>query len=428
MILRHLENDYTEPVRDPVWKNIYLSKSFIRIIECESFQNLNMIKQLGPAYLVYPGATHTRFSHSLGVFHIAKLMITNLAKQNKSTLISFPFVKAFLCAALLHDLGHFPYAHSLKDLNLETHEKLTGKKILNEKYYNIIKKDLEIDPHIVASIIDRKLDCAYNNDITFYRNLLSGVLDPDKLDYLNRDAYFCGIPYGRQDVDHIISNILPHPVKGLAVKENALTSIESILFAKYIMYKTVYWHKTVRVATSMIKKAIYLGLLEGVISPAQLYGLNDRTLFFIANSCNFPPFKLFFDVNHRYLFKQVFSIKFDPNNKMHLKLEKLSERLKVEKFILNRINEITGSKINYDQIIIDIPEAISFEIDVPVLKTGKKEDIPYKTAGSVFTEDTVNIFTQTLRFVSISLKREDNILKAMEKIDFNNIIKEYAFV
>jgi len=385
-----------------------------------------MIKQLGPTYLVFPGATHTRFSHSLGVFHIAKRMIMNLVKHKNSSWICYPFVKAFLCAALLHDLGHFPYAHSLKDLDLEPHEKLTGQKILNEKYSDIIKKNLEIDPFLVASIIDKKLVYLDNKEITFYRNLLSGVLDPDKLDYLNRDAYFCGIPYGRQDVDYIISNIQPHAVKGLAVTERSLTSIESILFSKYIMYKTVYWHKTVRIATSMIKKAILLGLLNGILSPAKLYGLNDRTFFFLANSNNFPPFKLLFDVNRRNLFKQVFSMKFDPDNKIHCKLENLTERLEVEKYIINRIKEITGIKINYDQIIIDIPEKISFEIDVPVFKTGKKDDIPYKTAGSIFTEDTVNVFTQTLRFISISIIRQNDILNAIGKINLNNIIREYT--
>ena len=103
-ILEHLENDYTEPIRDPVWKH--------------------RIRQLGPAALVYPGATHSRRNHSLGVFHIARRMITTLVRKNTDVDITLDGVKAFLCAALLHDIGHYPFAHSLKDLGLIAHETL----------------------------------------------------------------------------------------------------------------------------------------------------------------------------------------------------------------------------------------------------------------------------------------------------------------
>jgi HD superfamily phosphohydrolase len=117
-ILDHLENDYTEPIRDPVWKHIYVSRPLLRILALEQFQKLDRIRQLGPAYLVYPGATHTRRSHSLGVFHIARRMITTLVRKNRVVDITLEGVKSFLCAALLHDIGHYPFAHSLKDLEV----------------------------------------------------------------------------------------------------------------------------------------------------------------------------------------------------------------------------------------------------------------------------------------------------------------------
>ena len=205
-ILEHLENEYTEPVRDPVWKHIYLSRALLRVVENEQFQKLDRIRQLGPACLVYPGATHTRRSHSLGVFHLARRMITTLVRRNHEVPISLEGVKAFLCAALLHDIGHYPFAHSLKDLAPQAHESLAARQIL-EDFAPAIRGSLNAEPQAVASIIDHRLPYSGRENVGFYAKLLSGVLDPDKLDYLNRDAFFCGVPYGIQDVDFILDRI-----------------------------------------------------------------------------------------------------------------------------------------------------------------------------------------------------------------------------
>ena len=115
----HLESEYTEPIRDPVWKNIHLSEGLKRIANTQVAQKLNRIKQLGPACHDYPGATHTRLNHSFGVFHLAKTIMHAFLKYEETTFLSLEGVKAFLCAALLHDLGHFPFAHSLKELPLK---------------------------------------------------------------------------------------------------------------------------------------------------------------------------------------------------------------------------------------------------------------------------------------------------------------------
>ena len=153
-ILQHLENDYTEPVRDPVWKHIYVSRALLRVLEQEQFQKLDRIRQLGVAALVYPGATHTRRSHSLGVFHLARRMIMTLVRRNREVPVTLEGVKAFLCAALLHDIGHYPFAHSLKDLKLEPHESLAAKEILGA-FSAVIRDSVGVEPEAVAAIIDR---------------------------------------------------------------------------------------------------------------------------------------------------------------------------------------------------------------------------------------------------------------------------------
>lgn len=422
-ILTHLENEYTDAIRDPVWKHIYLSPPLIRLIQCKEFQNLHHIKQLGPTYLVYPGATHTRFNHSLGVFHIARRMILNLVKSFLSPDLTLKGVKAFLCAALFHDLGHYPYAHSLKELRVRGHESLTSEKICQNRISSLIKKELEIEPESVAAIIDKKLEYHGIPHLSFYRHLLSGVLDPDKLDYLNRDAYFCGIPYGRQDVDYILDDIQPHPEKGLLITEQGLSSVESLLFSKYIMYKTVYWHKTVRIATAMVKKALLLAMNQGVLSPEQLYDLNDHALFTLASGMSFEPFKLLHFVSRRTLYKQVFCIPFDPSRQSHILLQNLDSRISKENQVAEEISKETGSPMKTEDVIIDIPEEISFEIDVPVRTHHSGENILFDKSGSVFTPETILNFVKSLRHISLFIKRNDTILNGIQRIDIQGIIE-----
>ena len=184
-------------IRDPLWQNIELSDSLIQIIRTSEFSRLNDIKQLGPTYLVYPGATHTRYSHSLGVYYISSRLIEMLVEKGARDFLSDKGIQAFKIASLCHDLGHFPFTHALKELPLKDHEELTGQNITGTQIAKIIESQ-DIDPKFVAAIVDKTLPTD-DKEILFYRKLLSGVLDPDKLDYLNRDAYYCGVPYGLQD-------------------------------------------------------------------------------------------------------------------------------------------------------------------------------------------------------------------------------------
>jgi len=299
-ILHHLENDYTEPIRDPVWKHIYISRELLGVVEQEGFQKLDRIRQLGVAALVYPGATHTRRSHSLGVFHMARRTILTLVRRNRDVPISLEGVKAFLCAALLHDIGHYPFAHSLKDLRLEAHEALAAREIRGP-FAAVIRGSLGVQPEAVAAIIDKGSSYHGEVNVAFFWKILSGVLDPDKLDYLNRDAFFCGVPYGIQDVDFILEEVFPHPVNGVAISPKGITALENILFSKYLMYKTVYWHKTVRIATAMIKKVIAMALEQGVIASGDLYGLDDEQFSARFTARMFPPFGIIEVTRHRCL-------------------------------------------------------------------------------------------------------------------------------
>ncbi len=414
-VLNHLNNEYTEPVRDPVWRNIYLSRGLLRLLNEEPCQKLNRIKQLGPAHLVYPGATHTRLNHSLGVFGIAVRLIRHLLNYFPPNRLDVEDVKAFVTAALLHDLGHYPYAHSLKDLDVRSHESLTAEIICNEPFSRWLREYVGVEATYVAAIIDRNLSEGRFENLGFFRNLLSGVLDPDKLDYLSRDAYFCGVPYGIQDVDFVLGEIRPHGIDRFAVTEKGLTSVESVLFSKYLMYKTVYWHKTVRVATAMVKKALLLGIESGEIRKKDLYGLDDEEFFRLFDRSRYSGFGIITDVLNRKLFKTVFSIPFDERNKFHRALVGLENRLKEEREILREVYKLTGKHYRDEDVIIDIPEPISFEVELPVVKRDGNV-VDFKHSSSVFTGDVVGKFVSSLRSVSVIVRRDRELMESVLEI------------
>jgi len=417
-ILDHLENDYTEPVRDPVWKHIYVSRPLLRILGLEQFQKLDRIRQLGPAYLVYPGATHTRRSHSLGVFHIARRMITTLVRKNRVVDITLEGVKSFLCAALLHDIGHYPFAHSLKDLEVEAHEALAARQILSD-FAAAIRAHLRIEPEAVASIIHHGTSYRGGENVAFYWKLLSGVLDPDKLDYLNRDAFFCGVPYGIQDVDFILEEVYPHMENGVAISPKGITALENILFSKYLMYKTVYWHKTVRIATAMIKKAIGMALVEGAISKQDLYGLDDEEFFARFSTRRIPGSQLIEDTRNRVLHKQVLRLPFMDGNPAHRRLEDINARLALEQEIAGEAGKALGKTVMPECIVVDIPERISFDLSIPVIDPGsaESEETDAGDTSHVFNRMGHEDFPRSLRTITVSARRDADLLETLEKID-----------
>ena len=411
-----LNREFTEPVKDPVWHNIELSPGLLRLVATPAFQKLNGIKQLGPTYLVYPGATHTRLSHSLGVFHLARRLLAQLlahfdpASRLPDSALEPEAIRSYLSAALLHDLGHYPFAHSLKDLKVASHESLTASRVLEGELAGVLHRDAGAEPRMVADIVDPQQEAPAGGAVAFYRRLLSGVLDPDKLDYLNRDAYFCGVPYGLQDVDFALAELRAQP-DGLAVTRKGLTAVESILFSKYLMYRSVYWHKTVRIATSMIKKAVALAMEAGELEPRELYGLDDQEFFALAGRKRFPPLGLLGRVARRQLYKQVASFAFDPADPGAASLLSLPERLEREREIAKEAARSVGRAVAPQEILIDIPEPISFEIDLPVLNPEGSR--PFAESESIFSEGAVQEIARSLRRVSLIAEADPGLAAAL---------------
>ncbi len=411
-LLEYLETDFNISIRDPLWQDIKLSKSIYNIYMTKQVQKLSRIKQLGPTNLIYPGAMHTRLCHSLGVYHLSKEIIKSLISKSIDNNFTLEGINSFLAAALLHDIGHYPYTHSLKELPLIDHEILATKIINGENDLNSVLKKEKFNLDKICNILNFEEE-AIDDEIKFYKSLLSGALDPDKLDYLNRDAFFSGVTYGLQDCSFIISHLTISNNESTLL-ESAVLSLEQLLFSKYQMYQTIYWHKRTRCATAMIKKCLIYNLENGIIKGDNLYNLDDYSFIEIAQK-NSSTFLNVLDVNDNKLLKTKYEKPFDKTNKFHYFCLDLENRTKAEKFIFNLL-KVKYPKLREEQLIVDIPEPISFEVDIPVLlKTG--EITSFKDLEGVFSNSVIKGFEKALRKVRVFTIDEISINEIEEAIN-----------
>jgi len=400
-----LIDNNTHPVRDVLWGHVYMTENQAKLTESAPFMRLNRIMQLGPVYLVYPGATHTRASHSIGVYHLGKRLLKNLSERGAEKWLTNEGKNSFLAACLLHDLGHFPYTHSLKELSLSSHESLTGEIIMKEPMKSLVGA-AGADPELTAAIIDKEKDIS-GDELHFYRKLLSGALDPDKLDYLNRDARYCGVPYGAQDVDFILSKLHPDKERGVDIDSRLIPNVESILFSKYLMYRTVYWHRQVRAVTAMLKKALINGLETGQITGTDLYNLDDYSLFSllkekIKKNGDSPinGAALVEYVREGNIYAAILEI--SPEKPGFQALRDVKNRAQIEENLTKNLREAGLAEIKGEDIIIDIPEPVSFETGLFI--TDEKRN--FSDSSSAFKPQTMDAFIQTLYTIRVYINQK----------------------
>ncbi|MBI4532219.1 MAG: HD domain-containing protein, partial [Candidatus Latescibacteria bacterium] len=240
-----------------------------------------------------PGARHSRFEHSLGVFHLAKRFLTKVLQSTPPLVLGEEDVKVFLAAALLHDIGHYPFSHLLEEMPLffGPHEH-RGRTVIERQegaIYEVLSEELGVNPARVANAIDyRTMERDIPETDLLLANILSGTLDPDKIDYLLRDALYCGVPFGGSvNKDRLINSIKFDPVrKRLAITHKGIDAVEALIFTNYLMYRNVYWHHTVRAASTMFKRAIEDLLVEPGcrLTPNDFEGVSENEMLTIVEA------------------------------------------------------------------------------------------------------------------------------------------------
>lgn len=316
-------------VHDSVHGSIRLEGVLLSLLEAPELQRLHSIHQLGLAYLVYPGANHTRFEHSLGTYSVSSRMCESLQLDEDEA-------RVVECAALLHDVGHLPYSHTLEFVlhdrfgidHAEISRRLirgedtilseSDKRILGRvKTIPEILEGAGINPKEVSSLLEgglldssvqktlsREKGQAHFNSRRYRSQLISGPVDADQLDYLKRDSHYTGVAYGVIDLHRLFETI--EIFNGdLVVDRSGLSAIEGMLVARALMFSSVYMHKTVRISELMLAKAVEqlgpdeIDFLHRMTDSGLLAHLDSRHGFFEEMATL---------IKYRRLFKRAFAI------------------------------------------------------------------------------------------------------------------------
>ena len=226
-------------IKDPIHRYIHVKDQLIwDLIKTKEFQRLRRIKQLGTLYLSFHTAEHSRFGHSLGVYEIVRRMIDESffgreAWDNADRPLA-------LCAALLHDLGHGPFSHSFEKIFGTDHEAFTQAIITGDTEVNEVLSRVDADfPQEVADVINK----THDNKLVI--SMISSQIDADRMDYLQRDAYFTGVSYGQFDMERILRLMRPSKDEVL-IKEGGMHAVESFIMSRYQMYWQIYFHPVSR--------------------------------------------------------------------------------------------------------------------------------------------------------------------------------------
>jgi len=347
--------DHSKTIRDSIHGNIKIEGMFLDLLSTPEIQRLHSVKQLGLAHLVFPGAHHTRLEHSLGAYNMALKASEMLnLDESESELVT--------CAALLHDIGHGPFSHTLEAIlgnSLDVdHVDLTERLLFGEyEIFDSREKEFISSPSIHEILSKNNINQRYVADIIkgkmlrrpYLSQLLDSAIDVDQLDYLIRDAYYTGVAYGMIDIERFIQTLVVSDDR-LAIARKGVGVVENILMARTLMYSSVYFHKTVRIAELMLSKSIEM---IPNAKPFDFFKMTDAEL--VNDLKNEGPFQneIVTYLKYRVLFKQAYLLTHsnlnEQKNEILKSLEDLGSRKEKEREIEDVLNIPSG------HIIIDVP-------------------------------------------------------------------------
>lgn len=427
-------------IRDPIWGYFRIPPDLLPVVDAEEFQRLRDISQLGHVFLVYPGARHSRFEHSLGVFHLTGQFLSRLLEAHSSPEITLEDARVLLAASLLHDIGHYPYSHLLEEMQMffVDHE-VRGRQIISDPNTEVHQalRAAGIDPLRVANVIDytsggRSIP---KSDMRL-AHVLSGTLDPDKIDYLLRDSRYCGVPFGESvNRDRLLSSItFDARSQRPAITYKGVSAVESLIFTNYLMYRNVYWHHAVRSANAMFKR----GVQDLLLHPGcrlQESDFNRSTEGDLDHRLEEESERLGLDwrtsmigrLKRRKLYKVARSIQPVEGGREFLPLfgrlyEDPVARRNLEIAICGQLSKDTGLQLRGDEILIDIPRlSKSPELDLKVffghhLPYDRQDPLSFDDPEvSLLKESLISNFEAQAKVIRIFCADEEGLAESLRK-------------
>lgn len=379
-------------IQDTIHGSVKFSGPFLQLLECPEVQRLHNIKQLGLTKLVFPGANHTRLEHSIGTYRVAEKMADNLGLSDREK-------KTVMAAALLHDVGHAPFSHTLENLlnsatdkdHMDiTKEFITGGRSIGSDRsvpkVPVILEENGISPEDVAELIkgrEKRVNLnefnvhegqKYFGEERYLYQMIHGPVDVDQLDYLLRDSHYTGASHGTIDIERILQTIEIHN-GDLVISKGGVPAVEGVLVARGLMFSSVYLHKTARIAELMLAKAVN-NIDEDL---KKIYWMTDcQLLSYLEREEGFPK-EVVERLRYRRLYKKCYSVDREHLGEMKIDVEQLET--------MEDLNELEDTiarraKVAPNDVLVDMPhdelklsEPRLTKTNVKVLDDGKLSDL-----------------------------------------------------
>lgn len=391
-------------VRIPPSIDVPMTERVRQIVDSPPLRRLASLSQLGLVSLVYPGASHSRLEHSLGVYANSLRLLDQFSALEDTSSRAFDPVaqEAFIVAALVHDAGHWPFCHPIEDMGeslndragrgrspMAKHEDRVDAILRNSEIAGCLQRDWKCNADDVMAVLRPKTlasrpQCQLpSRDVSFLASCLSGPIDIDKLDYLQRDSLHAGVPYGRNfDPSRILSALCVHPTQDrVAINEKGRTAAEMMVFGRYVMFSEVYWHHTVRAATAMLQRALFTlqhgGERSGGTIPFDLSAWCDLSdadwisaLRSVAADRPSSPVQTLVEGlfgASRVLFKRAAEFNVETGGEVHALLARRPYWWLVEcsRCLAQLLSEEIGTDIDPTLVLIDAPP-VKLEVDINI--------------------------------------------------------------
>ena len=375
-------------------------------------QRLRYVRQLGLAHLVYPGATHSRLEHALGAYHLARRTLSYLREAGELDGIAGDDAAVVSAAALLHDVGHYPFSHALEEIGVPPHETVSRPLVTSGEVAAILREGIAPNaPERVDALIRGASDSPL-------QGLISGSIDLDKMDYLKRDALMCGVPYGEIDEDRLMHAfvLVDDPDTGsrrIGLRTKGLSALESLLFAKYQMYRNVYWHHAVRSATAMYKRLVESAIGSGAIDARGLGAYTDEGLLHALEHNASPATRSALDaLRLRRLHKRAFELSAAevPMDALDWIADDRARTCAAELALAGRLGLAPGD------VLLDFPaKAQMLGLDLPVLSPdGSVQRLTQEgLAGAIHVPQLAEQFYRSARYLRVFTAQRTTISRSV---------------
>jgi HD superfamily phosphohydrolase len=416
-------------IRLPEQIDVPVTQRITRLIDTPAFQRLKSVSQLGFVSWIYPGATHSRFEHSLGVYRLALLFIRRLSNDERfNALVTPKDVELLLVSALLHDIAHWPFCHPIEDICLPEvpqHESLAIEKLKTPELSRALQEDWDIQPEQVQMLLTKKVS---SNNHRILSSILSGPIDVDKMDYLYRDSLHSGVPYGRNfDTQRLIASLcLNESGDRLAITDKGKTAAELMVFARYVMFSEVYWHHAVRSATAMFQRAFFM-IREDLeqANLGTLFNCRENEIVGVMNVLDrervaAPLLEGLFG-STRSLYKRWAQFNFAENQELYSQIagKPYPEIFQLSQRVVQAVSNAAGIEIQPHEILLDAPPLgleVQFDVDVfsPRENSFTKLGVVSPVVKTLASRQFDNFVKRIRLFVHPRIASVTNSLKAMD--------------